>query len=67
VNDDGSPMGIVFAARAIDQTGLRKYKSFMTALSQASEVAAAFSARNSSIARRTDAPIDPTIRIYHLH
>ncbi len=65
-NADGRPFGIVFTGTNVDQGSVLKYKAFMRELEQSSEVLAEFRPRDPLIVRRTDAPVDPTIRIYRL-
>jgi hypothetical protein len=66
VNDDGSPIGILIAPGAISADQVARYRVFNERLSREASLAAEFVARDARIARRTDAPIDPTIRVYRL-
>lgn len=67
VNDDGSPIGILLADRAIDRVSVARYDAFNARLRQEASLVAEFTTRNARIARLTDAPIDPTVRIYRLN
>jgi len=67
VNDDGSPIGVLIAARSIDPQQVARYEVFKQRLLQEASLVAEFTARDTRTARRTDSPIDPTVRIYRLH
>lgn len=66
INDDGSPIGILLADQAIDRAAVARYEAFNTRLRHEASLVAEFTAHNARIARLTDAPIDPTVRIYRL-
>lgn len=65
-NEDGSPIGIVFAPRVVDQRGLVRYEAFMRELRKSGKVVVEFRPRDPVIVSRVDTPLDPTIRIYSL-
>ncbi len=65
-NEDGRPFGMVFAPDQVDRGALLTYKTFVQQLQRSSELVAEFRSRDPLVVGRTDAPIDPTIRIYRL-
>ncbi len=66
IDRDGSPMGILISPRFIDHEALERYQAFMRRLHERGRLVAEFGPRNRKVARRTDSPIDPTIRVYRL-